>query len=55
MPQLDPTPWFSVLLLSWLVFLTVLPQKVTSHTYPKDASRHDAKMRGGTPWLWPWQ
>nr|BBM35022.1 ATPase subunit 8 [Careproctus cypselurus] len=55
MPQLDLTPWFMVLIFSWLVFLIVLPPKVIAHTFPNAPTLQNNKNLNKTPWVWPWQ
>nr|BBU25843.1 ATPase subunit 8 [Pseudanthias squamipinnis] len=55
MPQLNPTPWFLILVFSWLVFLIILPPKVTSHTFPNELSHQTAHTHETKPWAWPWQ
>nr|YP_009048982.1 ATP synthase F0 subunit 8 [Plectorhinchus cinctus]AID69713.1 ATPase subunit 8 [Plectorhinchus cinctus] len=54
MPQLNPSPWFAILVFSWLVFLTVLPPKVMAHTYPNDPSPQASKKLETGSWNWPW-
>nr|YP_003457009.1 ATP synthase F0 subunit 8 [Neoceratias spinifer]BAI77096.1 ATPase subunit 8 [Neoceratias spinifer] len=55
MPQLNPAPWFTILVFSWLVFLAVLPPKVLAHTFPNDPAREVAQAPQALPWSWPWQ
>nr|NP_203718.1 ATP synthase F0 subunit 8 [Pantodon buchholzi]BAB64394.1 ATPase subunits 8 [Pantodon buchholzi] len=52
MPQLNPTPWFLMLLFSWLVFL-MIPQKIMKHHFSTDPSTSNAKEQT-SPWTWPW-
>nr|YP_008593747.1 ATP synthase F0 subunit 8 [Pomatomus saltatrix]BAN83091.1 ATPase subunit 8 [Pomatomus saltatrix] len=54
MPQLDPAPWLSILLFSWLVFLTVLPPKVMAHNFPNEPTPKSADKPKGEAWNWPW-
>nr|QUJ18452.1 ATP synthase protein 8 [Neopomacentrus sororius] len=54
MPQLDPAPWLNILLLSWFIFLTVVPLKVVSHTFPNDATVLPADYLASEAWAWPW-
>nr|YP_010960474.1 ATP synthase F0 subunit 8 [Lepidopus altifrons]WNH37851.1 ATP synthase F0 subunit 8 [Lepidopus altifrons] len=54
MPQLDRSPWFAILLLSWLIFLVVIPAKVTSHFFPNSPTVKDTKTRKNLPWTWLW-
>nr|ALN11519.1 ATP synthase F0 subunit 8 [Hyloxalus yasuni] len=53
MPQLDPSPWFFILVSSWLIFILLSPIKVTSYHFLNDPS---SKTYEGLnkPWSWPW-
>nr|WNH19830.1 ATP synthase F0 subunit 8 [Stomias danae] len=53
MPQLNPAPWFAILVFTWLVFLIVIPPKVLAHTYPHEPSLNTEKTKT-EPWNWPW-
>nr|BBG74517.1 ATPase subunits 8 [Desmodema polystictum] len=54
MPQLNPSPWFLILIFSWFIFLAVLPPKIMAHTYPNEPLAKDAKNTKTNPWNWPW-
>nr|WNH22236.1 ATP synthase F0 subunit 8 [Pronotogrammus martinicensis] len=54
MPQLNPNPWLTILVFSWLIFLTLLPQKITAHTYPNELSRQPRQAYKTQSWTWPW-
>nr|YP_010892883.1 ATP synthase F0 subunit 8 [Philypnodon macrostomus]WJQ22652.1 ATP synthase F0 subunit 8 [Philypnodon macrostomus] len=54
MPQLNPAPWFTILVFSWLVFLMVLPQKVLAHTFPNEPTPQSTKKPAAESWNWPW-
>nr|YP_003345337.1 ATP synthase F0 subunit 8 [Serrivomer beanii]BAI53358.1 ATPase subunit 8 [Serrivomer beanii] len=54
MPQLNPSPWFAILLFSWAVFLILLPTKVMAHTFPNDPSPQATVKPKLGPWNWPW-
>nr|YP_008592419.1 ATP synthase F0 subunit 8 [Pseudorhombus cinnamoneus]AFC88446.1 ATP synthase subunit 8 [Pseudorhombus cinnamoneus] len=54
MPQLNPTPWFSILIFSWLIFLTILPPKILGHTFPNEPTPHSAQSPHTNSWNWPW-
>nr|ABB30146.1 ATPase 8 [Mogurnda thermophila]AHA42987.1 ATP synthase F0 subunit 8 [Mogurnda thermophila] len=54
MPQLNPAPWFAILVFSWLVFLTILPPKVLTHTFPNEPMPQSTKTPKTEPWTWPW-
>nr|YP_009128533.1 ATP synthase F0 subunit 8 [Sinobdella sinensis]YP_009154857.1 ATP synthase F0 subunit 8 [Macrognathus aculeatus]AHA12484.1 ATP synthase F0 subunit 8 [Macrognathus aculeatus]AJP76440.1 ATP synthase F0 subunit 8 [Sinobdella sinensis]ALK27140.1 ATP synthase F0 subunit 8 [Macrognathus aculeatus]QVY58587.1 ATP synthase F0 subunit 8 [Sinobdella sinensis] len=54
MPQLNPAPWFAILIFSWLIFLTIITTKTTTHTYPNELSPQDKKAFKTESWNWPW-
>nr|YP_010957424.1 ATP synthase F0 subunit 8 [Sudis atrox]WMY90738.1 ATP synthase F0 subunit 8 [Sudis atrox] len=54
MPQLNPNPWFAILVFSWLVFLIVLPPKVVNHVFPNDPAAQNVEKQAYAPWHWPW-
>nr|UDN41954.1 ATP synthase F0 subunit 8 [Sillago sp. 2 SS-2021] len=54
MPQLNPDPWFLILVFSWLVFLLFLPPKVMAHTFPNDPASQSVKKAKADFWTWPW-
>nr|WNH21079.1 ATP synthase F0 subunit 8 [Symphysanodon typus] len=54
MPQLNPAPWFFILVYAWMMFLIILPTKVMSHEYPNEPTPQSAKALQTKPWDWPW-
>nr|YP_008592610.1 ATP synthase F0 subunit 8 [Umbra pygmaea]YP_009178051.1 ATP synthase F0 subunit 8 [Umbra limi]AJW75342.1 ATP synthase F0 subunit 8 [Umbra limi]QWE36920.1 ATP synthase F0 subunit 8 [Umbra pygmaea]BAN81626.1 ATPase subunit 8 [Umbra pygmaea] len=54
MPQLNPAPWFTILLFSWLVFLIVIPPKVLNYTFTNEPSPQNTQKPKPQPWNWPW-
>nr|NP_739988.1 ATP synthase F0 subunit 8 [Hypoptychus dybowskii]BAC23584.1 ATPase subunit 8 [Hypoptychus dybowskii] len=54
MPQLDPSPWFAMLVFSWLVFLAIIPPKVMAHTFSNEPTLQSTDKRLANPWIWPW-
>nr|AFY11253.1 ATPase subunit 8 [Centromochlus existimatus] len=54
MPQLNPAPWFAILVFSWLVFLTVIPQKVLNHSFTNEITTMSTKAPKSNNWNWPW-
>nr|YP_009262839.1 ATP synthase F0 subunit 8 [Channa micropeltes]ANI87518.1 ATP synthase F0 subunit 8 [Channa micropeltes] len=54
MPQLNPAPWFAILVFSWLIFLTVIPQKVLAYTFPNEPTPQSTETHKTEPWNWPW-
>nr|ADE45032.1 ATP synthase F0 subunit 8 [Cichla monoculus]AFN02928.1 ATP synthase subunit 8 [Cichla monoculus] len=54
MPQLNPSPWFAILIFSWLIFLTIIPPKVLAHSFPNEPAPQNTKTLKTEPWNWPW-
>nr|YP_009355498.1 ATP synthase F0 subunit 8 [Lates japonicus]ASR74915.1 ATP synthase F0 subunit 8 [Lates japonicus]BAX03803.1 ATPase subunit 8 [Lates japonicus]BBU25778.1 ATPase subunit 8 [Lates japonicus] len=54
MPQLNPAPWLTILVFSWLIFLTMIPPKILAHSFPNEPTPHSAQMPKTDPWVWPW-
>nr|YP_009676286.1 ATP synthase F0 subunit 8 [Scolopsis ciliata]QDE13207.1 ATP synthase F0 subunit 8 [Scolopsis ciliata]QQY98717.1 ATP subunit 8 [Scolopsis ciliata] len=54
MPQLNPAPWFAILVFSWVVFLVILPSKVMGHLPPNDLAMITIDNALADPWSWPW-
>uniref|UniRef100_UPI0030FE6DF0 ATP synthase F0 subunit 8 n=1 Tax=Sphyraena guachancho TaxID=399148 RepID=UPI0030FE6DF0 len=54
MPQLDPTPWFSILILSWTIFLVLIPPKVTAHAQSNQPTSQSVEKPKEMAWAWPW-
>nr|YP_009349103.1 ATPase subunit 8 [Acanthocobitis botia]BAW88786.1 ATPase subunit 8 [Acanthocobitis botia] len=55
MPQLNPAPWFAILVFAWLVFLTIIPTKVMNHISPNEPTLLDSEKHKTESWDWPWQ
>nr|QDX07544.1 ATP synthase F0 subunit 8 [Callopanchax toddi] len=55
MPQLNPAPWFFIMVTSWLVFLMLVMPKVLAHPVYNDLCTKSTKKMEMTPWSWPWQ
>nr|YP_010318840.1 ATP synthase F0 subunit 8 [Schilbe grenfelli]UMB50719.1 ATP synthase F0 subunit 8 [Schilbe grenfelli] len=54
MPQLNPAPWFAILVFSWLIFLTVIPTKVMNHTFTNEVTTLSSEKLKSDTWNWPW-
>nr|WNH20975.1 ATP synthase F0 subunit 8 [Gymnothorax zonipectis] len=54
MPQLNPNPWFMILVFSWLVFILIAPTKVMSHTFNNEPNPRTTETTTANPWNWPW-
>nr|YP_009685625.1 ATP synthase F0 subunit 8 [Epiplatys togolensis]QDU24727.1 ATP synthase F0 subunit 8 [Epiplatys togolensis] len=55
MPQLNPEPWFMILMFSWVIFLAFLPPKVLAHCVLNEPTNQSAEKAEKTNWNWPWQ
>nr|QOD97960.1 ATP synthase F0 subunit 8 [Ceyx cyanopectus] len=54
MPQLNPNPWFYIMLLSWLTFSLIIQPKITTFTSTNDPISKAYTPAKTTPWTWPW-
>nr|YP_010486761.1 ATP synthase F0 subunit 8 [Anisotremus scapularis]UER93362.1 ATP synthase F0 subunit 8 [Anisotremus scapularis]UWI54063.1 ATP synthase F0 subunit 8 [Anisotremus scapularis] len=54
MPQLNPAPWFAILVFSWLVFLIIIPPKVLAYMFPNEPNPQIIQKSKTEPWTWPW-
>nr|QOD97783.1 ATP synthase F0 subunit 8 [Scopus umbretta] len=54
MPQLNPHPWFLVMLTSWLTFLLIIQPKLTTFTSTNPPLNKPHTATKTTPWPWPW-
>nr|ASO95946.1 ATP synthase F0 subunit 8 [Cheilinus fasciatus] len=54
MLQLILAPWFAILVFTWLVFLTIIPPKVSAHTFPNEPTSQSTQKPQTEPWNWPW-
>nr|YP_010937969.1 ATP synthase F0 subunit 8 [Pegasus sinensis]WKY95824.1 ATP synthase F0 subunit 8 [Pegasus sinensis] len=50
MPQLNPSPWFLIMLFSWLVLLTLVFPKIMQHESTNEPAHQSAKALMTTPW-----
>nr|QHI42505.1 ATP synthase F0 subunit 8 [Larus canus] len=54
MPQLNPNPWFFIMLTSWLTFSLIIQPKLLSFTPTNHPSNKTHSTIKTTPWTWPW-
>nr|AAP75245.1 ATP synthase 8 [Chromis multilineata]AGR91770.1 ATP synthetase subunit 8 [Chromis multilineata]AGR91772.1 ATP synthetase subunit 8 [Chromis multilineata]AGR91774.1 ATP synthetase subunit 8 [Chromis multilineata]AGR91776.1 ATP synthetase subunit 8 [Chromis multilineata] len=54
MPQLNPAPWFLIMVFSWLIFLTILPPKILAHLSPNEPTLQSTEKPQTESWNWPW-
>nr|ALD61629.1 ATP synthase F0 subunit 8 [Apolemichthys arcuatus] len=54
MPQLNPNPWFAILMFTWLVFLYYIPLKIAGHAFPCEPIVYHPEFEQPETWVWPW-
>nr|ABS00701.1 ATPase subunit 8 [Aplonis minor]ABS00703.1 ATPase subunit 8 [Aplonis panayensis] len=54
MPQLNPGPWFFIMLTSWLTFSLIIQPKLLSFITMNPPSNKTPETPKTTPWTWPW-
>nr|YP_008758450.1 ATP synthase F0 subunit 8 [Notorynchus cepedianus]BAO02730.1 ATP synthase F0 subunit 8 [Notorynchus cepedianus] len=54
MPQLNPHPWFIILMFSWMIFLSIMPKKIMHHLFNDNPMPKNIKKPKPEPWNWPW-
>nr|AAM90406.1 ATP synthase 8 [Icteria virens]ADO23240.1 ATP synthase F0 subunit 8 [Icteria virens] len=54
MPQLNPNPWFFIMLTSWLTFSLIIQPKLLSFVSMNPPSSKPPTAPTTTPWTWPW-
>nr|AAD56453.1 ATPase 8 [Turnix varia] len=54
MPQLNPNPWFLIMLASWLTFSLIIQPKLLTFTPTNPYSNKTTYISKPTPWTWPW-
>nr|WMY90491.1 ATP synthase F0 subunit 8 [Acanthemblemaria sp. AC-2023] len=54
MPQLNPAPWFALLVFSWATFMIFLPPKVLTHNFPNEPAMMAVQSTEKTTWTWKW-
>nr|AAT76639.1 ATPase subunit 8 [Pelodiscus sinensis]QEO19003.1 ATP synthase F0 subunit 8 [Pelodiscus sinensis]WFF64262.1 ATP synthase F0 subunit 8 [Pelodiscus sinensis]WFF64275.1 ATP synthase F0 subunit 8 [Pelodiscus sinensis]WFF64288.1 ATP synthase F0 subunit 8 [Pelodiscus sinensis] len=53
MPQLNPNPWLSILLTTWLVYIMIYQPKIISLLQTNNIN-HNLKPLNINSWNWPW-
>nr|YP_009943891.1 ATP synthase F0 subunit 8 [Sakesphorus luctuosus]QOD95722.1 ATP synthase F0 subunit 8 [Sakesphorus luctuosus] len=54
MPQLNPSPWFFIMLISWLAFSLVMQPKLLSFMSTNPPSNKATHITKTPSWNWPW-
>nr|YP_009175898.1 ATP synthase F0 subunit 8 [Upupa epops]ALI15723.1 ATP synthase F0 subunit 8 [Upupa epops]AYN73648.1 ATP synthase F0 subunit 8 [Upupa epops]QNN84604.1 ATP synthase F0 subunit 8 [Upupa epops] len=53
MPQLNPNPWFFIMMLSWFTYSLMIQPKLLTFTTTNSPSDKTTYIKT-TPWTWPW-
>nr|AUR27113.1 ATP synthase F0 subunit 8 [Smicrornis brevirostris] len=54
MPQLNPSPWFFIMLISWLTYSAIIQPKLLMFISMNPPSSKTPVTSTTTPWNWPW-
>nr|QOD97833.1 ATP synthase F0 subunit 8 [Fregetta grallaria] len=54
MPQLNPNPWFYIMMTSWLTFSLIIQPKLLSFTTTNPPHNKMLMTTKTLPWTWPW-
>nr|YP_254614.1 ATP synthase F0 subunit 8 [Thalassarche melanophris]AAO18352.1 ATP synthase subunit 8 [Thalassarche melanophris] len=54
MPQLNPSPWFLIMLTSWMTFSLIIQPKLSSFTPTNSPCNKASTTTKTAPWPWPW-
>nr|YP_009926836.1 ATP synthase F0 subunit 8 [Ptilorrhoa caerulescens]QNL16287.1 ATP synthase F0 subunit 8 [Ptilorrhoa caerulescens] len=54
MPQLNPNPWFFIMLTSWLTYSLIIQPKLLSFISANPPLDKTPTTPNTTPWTWPW-
>nr|QKG02538.1 ATP synthase F0 subunit 8 [Diploderma splendidum] len=52
MPQLNPTPWLTVMLITWIALLTMMTKVLYSNPTPPPTTQNLKTTK--PPMTWPW-
>nr|AEX10793.1 ATPase8 [Phrynosoma mcallii] len=53
MPQLNPSPWFLILLMTWAMLMLIFLNKTLNMLFPNMPTQNQP-MKPLTSWTWPW-
>nr|YP_009538211.1 ATP synthase F0 subunit 8 [Megalaima virens]AYN73717.1 ATP synthase F0 subunit 8 [Megalaima virens] len=54
MPQLNPNPWFYIMILSWLTFSILIQPKILTFTSTNQPTNKATTITKTPSWTWPW-
>nr|YP_009373284.1 ATP synthase F0 subunit 8 [Corvus corax]API67819.1 ATP synthase F0 subunit 8 [Corvus corax]API67832.1 ATP synthase F0 subunit 8 [Corvus corax]API67844.1 ATP synthase F0 subunit 8 [Corvus corax]API67857.1 ATP synthase F0 subunit 8 [Corvus corax]API68013.1 ATP synthase F0 subunit 8 [Corvus corax] len=54
MPQLNPNPWFFIMLISWFTYSMIIQPKLLSFISMNPPLSKIQTTLTTSPWTWPW-
>nr|YP_009469122.1 ATP synthase F0 subunit 8 [Phylloscopus proregulus]AVC55972.1 ATP synthase F0 subunit 8 [Phylloscopus proregulus]WJJ67682.1 ATP synthase F0 subunit 8 [Phylloscopus proregulus] len=54
MPQLNPSPWFFIMLITWFTFSFIIQPKLLTFVSTNPPSSKTPTTSDISPWTWPW-
>nr|YP_009446478.1 ATP synthase F0 subunit 8 [Phrynosoma blainvillii]ATY40966.1 ATP synthase F0 subunit 8 [Phrynosoma blainvillii] len=54
MPQLNPSPWFLIMLMTWATLMFIFLNKTLNMLFPSTPAQIQPKAKPLMPWSWPW-
>nr|DAC76977.1 TPA_asm: ATPase subunit 8 [Sceloporus woodi] len=54
MPQLNPSPWFLIMLLVWITLMAIFLSKTLEMLHPNTPTETKSEEKHQTSWTWPW-
>nr|YP_010041773.1 ATP synthase F0 subunit 8 [Nesotrochis steganinos]QPB15111.1 ATP synthase F0 subunit 8 [Nesotrochis steganinos] len=54
MPQLNPHPWFPIMLAAWFIFSLIIQPKLLSFLPTNQIQNKLLTTTKTQPWTWPW-
>nr|ABY73868.1 ATPase 8 [Petrosaurus mearnsi] len=54
MPQLNPSPWFFILTMTWTVLMIIFLNKTLTMLHPNTPTESYLETKHLFPWTWPW-
>nr|YP_009104481.1 ATP synthase F0 subunit 8 [Fulica atra]AHA13339.1 ATP synthase F0 subunit 8 [Fulica atra]AJW59209.1 ATP synthase F0 subunit 8 [Fulica atra]QGL54703.1 ATP synthase F0 subunit 8 [Fulica atra] len=54
MPQLNPHPWFYIMLMTWLTLSLIIQPKLSSFPTTNPILNKPVTNTKTNPWTWPW-
>nr|QDX10699.1 ATP synthase F0 subunit 8 [Phylloscopus griseolus]QDX10700.1 ATP synthase F0 subunit 8 [Phylloscopus griseolus]QDX10701.1 ATP synthase F0 subunit 8 [Phylloscopus griseolus]QDX10702.1 ATP synthase F0 subunit 8 [Phylloscopus griseolus]QDX10703.1 ATP synthase F0 subunit 8 [Phylloscopus griseolus] len=54
MPQLNPNPWFFIMIITWLTYSLIIQPKLLTFVSANPPSSKTPVTPRTSPWTWPW-